>query len=417
MPKILLFIFSTPILILNCVNSATKAGVEAPATPISEQPVEASEPIQVGAAQLLVYLPLLEGKRVGMVVNQSSLVPRENPAKGSAHLVDTLQSRKVELIKIFALEHGFRGTEDAGAIIQDGVDVKSGLPIVTLYGKKKEPSAEDLADIDLIIFDIQDVGARFYTYISSLHYIMQGLAKAGKPLLILDRPNPNGHYVDGPVLDPAYRSFVGMHPVPVVHGLTIGEYGRMINGEKWLDDGLQAPLTIVPCQHYRRTIPYPLPVAPSPNLPNFRSILLYPSLCFFEGTIVSIGRGTPTQFQVMGHPYWQAGDYRFTPMPGPGSADPKLGGQECIGFSLTQLSEEELHRGGQLDISYLLQAHNALREHNFFDRADFFDKLAGSDQLRKQITGGLSEDIIRASWQADLADFKAKRQAYLLYEE
>lgn len=406
-----------PFLILNCVNSASKSGAEAPTGPVLEEPAERSEPIQVGAAQLSVYLPILEGKRVGMVVNQSSLVPRGNGESGSVHLVDTLQSRGVALVKIFALEHGFRGTEDAGAIIQDGVDVKSGLPIVTLYGKKKEPSAEDLADIDLIIFDIQDVGARFYTYISSLHYIMQGLAKVGKPLLILDRPNPNGHYVDGPVLDPAYRSFVGMHPVPVVHGLTIGEYGQMINGEKWLDDGLQAPLTVIPCQNYRRSMPYPLPVAPSPNLPNFRSILLYPSLCFFEGTIVSIGRGTPTQFQVMGHPSWQKGDYRFTPMPGPGSADPKLSGQECMGFSLTQLLEEELHRRGQLDISYLLQAHTALREHNFFDRADFFDKLAGSDQLRKQIIAGLSEDSIRASWQADLADFKARRQPYLLYEE
>lgn len=422
MPKILLFLFLLPIFQLNCsnINHRPPAGSPDSGTlplPADSIPTVALLPkIITGAAQLDRYLPLLKGKRLGLVVNQSSLIEQAT-GKASTHLVDTLQQLGVQLVKIFALEHGFRGTEDAGAVIKDGIDTKSGLPIVTLYGKKKEPTREDLADIDLIVFDIQDVGTRFYTYISSLHYILQGAAKQERAVMILDRPNPNGHYVDGPLLDPAYRSFVGMHPVPVVHGLTIGEYGQMINGEGWLDGNLRADLTVISCKNYAKSMPYPLPVAPSPNLPNFRSVLLYPSLCFFEGTIVSVGRGTLTQFQVFGHPKLRSGTYQFTPTPGPGSADPELKGQLCLGFDLTQLSEATLHQQGSLQLRYLLNAYEELKGEQFFNRPDFFDKLAGSDQLRKQIVAGWDENRIRESWQTGLTDFKQRRKPYLLYED
>lgn len=425
MPKLTLFLLLTSIFQLNCVNNANRSVPTESIAEVSDSLIigtsqeqsrkEEQRAIRTGAERMDLYLPGLAGKRIALVVNQTSRVQR---ADGSVtHLVDTLQSRGLQLTKIFALEHGFRGTEDAGADIKNGIDEKSGLPIVTLYGKKKEPGAADLKDIDIIVFDIQDVGARFFTYISSLHYIMQGAAKNGKPVMIFDRPNPNGHYVDGPILNPDFQSFIGMHPIPVTHGMTIGEYGKMINGEGWLDDNQQAELTIIPCENYTHTTRYELPVKPSPNLPNQHSILLYPSLCFFEGTTVSAGRGTLTQFQVFGHPDLPVTDYpySFTPTPGPGSADPKLKGQLCQGKNLTNVPLDHLYQSTGLNLNYLISAYSLLGA-DLFSRPDFFDLLAGSDQLRKQILAGDSVAAITASWQAGLKDFRVVRGKYLLYE-
>jgi uncharacterized protein YbbC (DUF1343 family) len=424
MPKLTLFLLLTSIFQLNCVNNTNRTIPPSEASALKDSlsletstyqgPKKEQAAIQMGAERMDLYLPTLAGKRIALVVNQTSRVQRTN---GSAiHLVDTLQSRGLQLTKIFALEHGFRGTEDAGAIIKNGIDEKSGLPIVTLYGKKKEPAAVDLADIDIIIFDIQDVGARFYTYISSLHYLMQGAAKQGKPVMILDRPNPNGHYVDGPILDPNFQSFIGMHPIPVVHGMTIGEYGKMINGEGWLDGGRQAELTVIPCENYTHTTPYELPVRPSPNLPNQHSILLYPSLCFFEGTTVSAGRGTLTQFQVFGHPDLPTTEYpySFTPIPGPGSADPKLNGVLCQGKNLSTIPLDYLYQSSGLNLNHLVSAYSTLGK-DLFSRPDFFDLLAGSDRLRKQILAGDSVAAITASWQVGLTEFRETRGKYLLY--
>lgn len=414
----------TSIFQLNCVNNANRAidptsnlvTIDSSKEETSKwpSPGEEQSPLKTGAEQIDLYLPNLAGQRIGLVVNQTSRVQR--PDGSAVHLVDTLQSLGLQLTKIFALEHGFRGTEDAGAIIKDGVDEKSKLPIVTLYGSKKEPSEADLKDLDVVIFDIQDVGVRFYTYISSLHYVMQGAAKHGKPVMIFDRPNPNGHYIDGPLLHPQFSSFVGMHPVPVVHGMTIGEYGQMINGEGWLADGLKAALTVIPCLNYTHSTRYELPVKPSPNLPNLHSILLYPSLCFFEGTTVSVGRGTLTQFQVYGHPDFPAATYpyTFTPVPGPGSADPKLNGQLCHGENLSGLPLDNLYAAGSMNLNFLVGAYQILGA-ELFSRPEFFDKLAGSDRLRKQILAGESVAAITASWQQDLKLFRATRSKYLLY--
>ncbi len=322
------------------------------------------------------------------------------------------------IVKLFAPEHGFRGGADAGAKIADGRDVRTGLPIRSLYGKNKKPSESDLADVDLIVFDIQDVGARFYTYISTLHYVMESAARHGVPVLVLDRPNPNGHYVDGPVRQPGFESFVGLDPIPVVHGLTVGEYARMVNGEGWLGEGLACDLTVIPCaEGYTHATPYELPVAPSPNLPNQRSILLYPGLCFFEGTAVSIGRGTPTPFQVFGHPEYPDGGFQFTPRPGPGSSDPKLNGETCYGFDLTGTDTKTLHLRSRLDLVPLISAHGTLTEMNvdFFTRPDFFDLLAGTDELRRQITAGTPLAEIRASWEPELGNYREMRERYLLY--
>ncbi|MBB4079868.1 uncharacterized protein YbbC (DUF1343 family) [Lewinella aquimaris] len=357
------------------------------------------------------YLPELEGKTLGLVVNQTSTV--EN-----THLVDTLLALGQDVRRIFAPEHGFRGDADAGAQIKDGVDVRTGLPIRSLYGSNKKPTEQDLADIDLIVFDIQDVGARFYTYISTLHYVMESAARYGKPVLVLDRPNPNGHYVDGPIRQPGFESFVGLDPIPVVHGLTVGEYARMVNGEEWLGEGLQCELTVIPAPGYTHSTVYQLPVPPSPNLPNQRSIYLYPSLCFFEGTALSVGRGTDRQFQLYGHPALASAPDTFTPRPGPGAADPKLNGQLCRGFDLSN-AEAGTYRGSQLDLSPVLSTYRILTDQGvtFFTRPDFFDLLAGTDSLRKMIEAGRSEAEIRESWEAGLAAYRAMRSGYLLYPE
>lgn len=369
-----------------------------------------SATIIVGAAQLDRYLPLLTGKKIGLIVNQTSTI-------GSSHLVDTLLHHQQDIKAVFAPEHGFRGDADAGEKITDGRDSRTGLPIISLYGKHKEPSATDLQHIDLLIFDIQDVGARFYTYISTLHYVLQAAAKHNVAVLVLDRPNPNGHYIDGPILDPDFQSFIGMHPIPVVHGMTVGEYAQMILGENWLDTPSKPSLTVIPCANYTHQTPYELPISPSPNLPNMRSIYLYPSLCFFEGTVFSVGRGTNKQFQIYGHPDFSIGSYTFTPRSGPGAKYPKLENKTCNGISLERLTPTAIRSEGELNLFYLLQAYTHFSDkENFFLSNHFVDKLAGSQQLREQITAGWTAEQIRASWQEELDKFKATRSKYLLYE-
>jgi uncharacterized protein YbbC (DUF1343 family) len=373
---------------------------------------EATNPgIKVGAERFDRYLFLLEGKAVAMVVNQTSRV-------GNSHLVDTFLSLGLEVKKIFAPEHGFRGTADAGESISDGKDTRTGLPIISLYGNHKKPDANDLSGIDVVVFDIQDVGARFYTYISTMTYVMEACAEQGKSLLVLDRPNPNGHYVDGPVLEPAQKSFVGMHPVPVVHGMTVAEYATMVNGQGWLANGARCDLNYVLCENYDHKTPYSLPVKPSPNLPNDEAIRLYPSLCFFEGTIVSVGRGTEFPFQVFGHPDLKAvADFSFTPQPVEGAGSPKLQGETCYGMDLRTESEMTFAEG-QVNLQYLLFAYQNLGEENsFFLSNGFFDLLAGTDELRRQIEAGLTEEEIRYSWKDELQAYMDIRSKYLLYPE
>ncbi len=372
---------------------------------------ESQASLRTGAERLEAYLPELAGKRVALCGNQTSVV-------ASTHLVDTLIASKVNLVKLFCPEHGFRGQAEAGAVIASGKDPKTGLPVVSLYGKNKKPSAEQLQNVDVILFDLQDVGCRFYTYISTLHYVMEAAAENGVRVIVLDRPNPNGFYVDGPVLDPQYKSFVGMHPVPVVYGMTIGEYALMINGEKWLANGRQCDLSVVKLEGYSHKTRYDLPVAPSPNLKTPEAIYLYPSLCLFEGTNVSVGRGTEHPFEMYGAPGMQAGDYRFTPHAIPGvSENPPFKDQECRGRLLVLGDHWRTVTSGKFDLRYLLDAYrNCSDKAVFFLKNNFFDKLAGTDQLRKQIVAGVSEEEIRASWEEGLNAFKKVREKYLLYE-
>lgn len=362
--------------------------------------------IVVGAERVNDWLPFTRDKKIGLVVNQTSLIKEK-------HLVDSLLALDVSVQAIFAPEHGFRGDHGAGEKVNSGKDAITQLPIISLYGSHKKPTKKDLAEIGLVIFDIQDVGARFYTYISTMHYVMEACAEQDIPVLILDRPNPNGHYVDGPVLDSAYSSFVGMHPVPVVHGMTIGEYARMINEEGWLRNGVKCNLEIITVKNYTHQTRYSLPVRPSPNLPNDNAIAWYPSLCFFEGTSFSLGRGTATPFQVIGHPSLKATascDTSFIPKPIPGiSPHPPLENKLCYGKSYTSgpITDTCLH------LEPLLWAYSNYSGDDFFN--SFFKKLAGNELLQKQIIAGKSIQEIRQSWQKDLADFKVIRAKYLLY--
>ena len=365
-----------------------------------------------GAEQANRYLPLLQQKKVAVCLNPTSVI-------GKTHLVDTLLSAAINIVKIFAPEHGFRGEAEAGAVIQSATDTKTGIPIVSLYGNNKKPTPEQLKDVEIIIFDIQDVGCRFFTYISTLNYVMEAAAVAQIPLLILDRPNPNGYFVDGPVLEKKYQSFVGMHPVPVVHGMTIGEYAQMINGEKWLENNLVCELQIIECENYTHNSRYSLPVKPSPNLSSDEAIYLYPSLCFFEGTDISLGRGTPTPFQIYGHPNLTIGNFYFTPEPIKGASEnPPQKGKRCRGFDLTDEARYNLYSNNSVNLSYLITAYKHFpKEMKFFTNPDFFDKLAGNSTLRWQIINGRSEEEIRASWQPALDNFKEIRNKYLLYTE
>ena len=358
--------------------------------------------VVTGAEQIPEVIAKLKDKRVAMMVNQTSIV-------GKTHLVDSLKMLGINIKKIFAVEHGFRGTADAGETVNNSIDSKSGIAIVSLYGNNKKPTAENLTDIDLVVFDIQDVGARFYTYISSLHYLMEGCAEHNKPLLILDRPNPNG-YVDGPILQKEFKSFVGMHPIPVVHGMTIGEYAQMINGEGWLEGGKKCRLEVIKLKNWRHDDWYSLPVRPSPNLPNDQAIALYPSTCFFEGTALSVGRGTQHPFEWIGHPDLKGYTFQFKPVSIVGMAkQPPFENQICFGLDLTKVKAKR-----QIDLSYLIELYKAFPDkEKFFIK--YFNTLAGSDVLREQIMTGTNEENIRASWQSGLETFKKIRSKYLLY--
>ncbi|MBK8626082.1 MAG: DUF1343 domain-containing protein [Saprospiraceae bacterium] len=362
-----------------------------------------------GAERIAIYHPLVDKKKVGLVVNQTSIINNQ-------HIVDSLLKLGVDIQVVFAPEHGFRGKADAGELISDTKDSKTGLPIISLYGKKKKPLLEDLKGVETIIFDIQDVGLRFYTYISTLHYVMEACAEHNISLIVLDRPNPNAYFIDGEILNPAFKSFVGMHPVPTVYGMTIGEYAQMINGEGWLTNQAKCNLTVIPCKNYDHNTYYELPVKPSPNLPDMRAILLYPSTCFFEGTTLSLGRGTDKQFQIIGHPKLKS-DFSFTPKPNEGAKEPPLNGQLCYGEDLSNITIGSIIKKGQIDLSYLISYHKkmtSLGEKYFLDN-NFIDKLAGSDQLRTQISQGRTEAQIKATWAPGLEKFKKIRAKYLLY--
>lgn len=423
--------------------------------------------VDTGADNYPKYIPLLEYKKVGILTNQTGIttmirkgrcpegvdpVTHDCARIDTLSIVDFLRFKSINIQKIYAPEHGFRGTADAGELIKDGKDTKTGLPIISLYGNNKKPTKEQLSGIDIMVFDLQDVGARFYTYISSLHYLMEACAENNIPLIVLDRPNPNGSIVDGPVLEPENKSFVGMHPIPVLHGMTIGEYAKMINGEKWLKNGIQCDLTVVPCLNYKRDMAYSLPVPPSPNLPNDKAVNLYASLCFFEGTNVSVGRGTDKQFQIYGSPYLPKEVYSivvqkphsdrcetdepvklyrelsrdevkkynietleketlfsFVPKPNLGAKDPMYNGKECYGRDLSQMKVSTLYLG------WLIDAYNKTEDKSKFFN-NFFTKLAGTKKLQQQIEQGLSEQEIRKTWEKDLGKFKETRKKYLIYE-
>ena len=363
--------------------------------------------IQVGAERSELYLPLLHNKKVALVVNQSSRVAEQ-------HLLDYLLAQQVNVVRIFAPEHGFRGDHDAGAQVNNDIDQQTGIPITSIYGKNKKPAKQLMDEVDVVVFDIQDVGARFYTYISSMHYMMEAAAETGTAFIVFDRPNPNGKFVDGPILEPAFRSFVGMHPIPVLHGMTLAELALMIKGERWINQADDLNLSTISIANYRRDKPYVLPIAPSPNLPNSQAIQLYPSLCFFEATPVSIGRGTDFPFQVMGHDKVALGSFTFTPTSRPGAAlHPKLEGKLSQGIDLRS---SNIHG---LDLQLFIQAHQqfAQQQQNFFEHADFMDKLAGTDKLRLAIEQGQSLEQIRLSWQSGLQKFRQQRRPYLLYPD
>ena len=359
--------------------------------------------ISTGADNFQAYLPKLKDKKVGIVTNQTGILTNK------VHLVDFLLEKKIKLQKIFAPEHGFRGTADAGEHVVDGKDTKTGLPIISLYGDNKKPKKEQLAGINVMIFDLQDVGARFYTYISSLHYIMEACAENNISLIVLDRPNPNGSIVDGPILEKEFTSFVGMHPIPVLHGMTIGEYARMINGENWLQSKVKCKLEVIPCLNYARDMPYSLLTKPSPNLPNDKAINLYASLCFFEGTNVSVGRGTEKQFQIYGSPFLPKSGFSFTPIPNFGAKEPMHKDKLCYGEDLTSIP-----RVTKLELKWLIKAYQSTADKSKFFNP-FFTKLAGTKKLQQQIEVGVSENDIRKSWEAGLIAFKKMRTKYLIY--
>ena len=367
------------------------------------------EGFKTGADRPEIYLPLLKNKTIGIVTNQTGLL------QDKTHLVDFLVKNNIKIKTIYAPEHGFRGNADAGEKVKNGVDIKTGIPIVSLYGPNKKPKPEQLKGIDIVVFDIQDVGVRFYTYISTLTYLMEAGAENNVEIMVLDRPNPHDGYIDGPVLKKKWESFVGMHEVPVVYGLTIGEYGTMVNGEKWLKNGVQAKYTLIEMKNYHKKERYSILDKPSPNLPNDQSINLYPSLCFFEGTQVSVGRGTDIPFQVYGSPWTKDLPYQFTPKPNFGAKDPFLNGKLCYGENLSDYSKDLR----EINLEWLLKAYKNYKnpQQDFFLKNLFFDTLAGSDELRKQIISGKSEKEIKYSWKSNLEKFSKIRSKYIIYKD
>lgn len=371
--------------------------------------IKTSADIQCGADQVSMYLPELKGKSVAVVANQSSLIH-------GTHLVDSLLSLGINIKRVFCPEHGFRGNVDAGEKVKTEKDPKTGLELISLYGKNKKPFPEQLKDLDVVIFDIQDVGVRFYTYLSTLHLVMEACAENNKQMIVLDRPNPNGFYVDGPVLEDKYKSFLGMHPVPLVYGMTIGEYAQMINGEGWLKNHVTCRLEVIKLSGYSHSDLYELNIKPSPNLPNMAAVYLYPSLGLFEGTIVSVGRGTDLPFQVIGHPTLQKTNYNFTPEPKNGASDPKYKGIECHGFNLSEFGKEYLKDYKKIYLYWLIGTYaNTPDKSTFFD--ENFNYHAGNATLQQQIKDGKSEEEIRASWQPELKKFMPIRKKYLLYPD
>ena len=394
---------------LQCKENADRSAAE-PAFS-NDTATAVTAPLLTGAQQPEQYLPLLKDKKVGLVVNHTSHT-------GSMHLADFLVSKHIAVKAIFAPEHGFRGDQADGATIHDGKDPATGIPIISLYGSKKAPSTADLANLDILVFDIQDVGTRFYTYLSTLKYLMDAAAAHQIPLIVLDRPNPNGHYIDGPVLEQEFTSFVGVIPIPVVHGMTLGELGQLINGEKWLTNGRQCQLTVIACSNYTHRMFWHTAEKPSPNLPNDLAVALYPSLCFFEATNVSVGRGTNQQFQIYGSPWLPDQGFSFTPQPNQASTQPPLAGRKCHGADLSKAEVQEIRSLKRIDLSYLI---NAYRDFNdkakFFLPGNGFEKLAGTAALRRQIQQGVPESEIRRSWEPALGNFKSLRLKYLIYPD
>ena len=395
----------------------------------SKKPALQTKSVITGAERINVYLPFLKGKKIAVFANHTSLV-------GKTHLVDTLHKLGVNITVIFGPEHGFRGIADDGAKIEDSIDASTGAPVISLYGKKRRPSAEDLKNVDIMLFDIQDVGVRFYTYISSLQEYMEAALENGKPLMILDRPNPNGFYIDGPVLDLKFKSFVGMQPIPVVYGMTIGEYAMLLQGERWLgskeandrvtynigtEPTADTPFhtLVIKCQNYDHNTKYVLPVRPSPNLPEIQSVYWYPSTCYFEGTVLSEGRGTEKPFQIFGHPSLPKNLYTFTPVPRTGATEPKLKDKLCYGWNISGTPEQVLKNvNGRMQLKWLIQAYKLFPDKpNFFLKTGGFNRLAGNDVLMQQIKDRKSETEIRKSWQPGLEKFKAIRKKYLLYAD
>ena len=360
----------------------------------------------VGANRIELFLNDIKELNIAVVANQTSIIESK---KRSVHLIDSLLKLNIKIKKVFSPEHGFRGKGDAGEIIEDGIDLKTGLPIISLHGSSKKPTKAQMKEIDVVIFDIQDVGARFYTYISTLHYVMESVAENNKKLIILDRPNPNGHYIDGPVLEDKFKSFVGMHPVPIVHGMTIGEYGKMINNEEWLKNRIKCNLEVIPIKNYNRNIIYKLPIKPSPNLPNEKSINLYPSLCLFEQTPVSIGRGTNMQFQVIGNPEWKESDFKFKPKSVSGAKSPKHINETCYGKDLRKYPDLN-----EINLEWIISAYNKSKNQSSFFKSGF-NKLAGNEKLQNQIINGLSEREIKKSWKNGIKKFISIRSKYLMY--
>jgi uncharacterized protein YbbC (DUF1343 family) len=378
---------------------------------------ESSLKLQTGAEQINQYLPYLKGKRIGMVVNPTSVI-------GTTTVVDSLLKLGVKIVKIFGPEHGFRGDASAGVKVDNSFDAKTGLPVISLYGKHLKPTKEDMNDVDLMVYDIQDVGTRFYTYINTLQHVMEACGENNKEVLILDRPNPNGFYVDGPILDPKLRSGIGYNPIPITHGLTIAEYAQMLNGEGWMANKIKCKIKIIKIANYDHSTPYILPVKPSPNLNTAQSILLYPSLCLFEGTIISQGRGTYFPFTILGNP--DLGDkykFSFTPVGIKGMSETPLHmNKECFGIDLRQYNTNKIRKESKINLSWLIELYNAYpQKEKFFDfkqsnQMGNFDKLAGTYDLKQQIIAGKSEEEIRQSWEPGLSQYKNIRKKYLLYQ-
>ncbi|WP_236901642.1 exo-beta-N-acetylmuramidase NamZ domain-containing protein [Empedobacter brevis] len=373
---------------------------------------EIQSKIIVGAENTTNYLSKLKGKKIGLISNQTGIATVNGI---TMHTVDLFLKNNLNVVKLYSPEHGFRGDADAGAKVKSGVDTKTGLPIISLYGDNKKPKANQISDVDILVFDMQDVGARFYTYISTLHYVMEAAAENGKKVIVLDRPNPNGHYVDGPVMKNEFKSFVGMHNVPIVYGMTIGEYAQMINGEGWLVNGIKADLEVIPLVYYTHQSRYNLPVKPSPNLPNAHAINLYPSTCLFEGTNVNEGRGTDMQFQVYGSPFLKNMPFQYTPISKPGASNPKFKDQVCFGEDLSEVPYQSA-----INLKWLINAYKNNTKQPFWTmngKKLWIDQLSGTDELRKQIETGLSEEEIKATWQKELETFKTIRAKYLIYKD